>query len=248
MIENWWQPFFAGPWQQVQRASHSEEQNRREADFIRQVLNVSPGRKVLDVPCGTGRVGIELAARGCKVTGVDITPEFLDQARDEAMARRLECHWVRADMRELPYSGEFDAAFCWWGSFGYFDDAGNRAFAEGMVRAIRPGGRILIDTPCCESLFPTFRSWDIYRVSACQVLEDRLYNPLTGRLDGEWTISAPGGRAGVYHSSIRIYTCKDLIDIFTKAGLKDFECYGNLDGAPFAIGSPRLYLSGVRAE
>ncbi|HEX9124622.1 MAG TPA: hypothetical protein VF984_14895 [Actinomycetota bacterium] len=44
-----------------------------------------------------------------------------------------------------------------WGSFGYFDEAGNLAQARAAARALKPGGRYLIDTPSLESIYPDFR-------------------------------------------------------------------------------------------
>jgi 2-polyprenyl-3-methyl-5-hydroxy-6-metoxy-1,4-benzoquinol methylase len=61
---------------------------------------------VLDAGCGTGRVGIELAARGFDVVGVDLDPMMLDEARLKAP----DLEWVLGDLAELRLRRVFDAA------------------------------------------------------------------------------------------------------------------------------------------
>ena len=49
--------------------------------LITRALDVQPGSELLDVPCGAGRLSVALAASGFRVTGVDLSPAFLDRAR-----------------------------------------------------------------------------------------------------------------------------------------------------------------------
>ena len=55
-----------------------------EADLIESLLSETGGSTVLDAGCGTGRVAIELAARGCAVVGLDADPAMLAAARSKA--------------------------------------------------------------------------------------------------------------------------------------------------------------------
>ncbi|MFM8303062.1 MAG: class I SAM-dependent methyltransferase [Actinomycetota bacterium] len=68
-----------------------------EADFVEALLAEHGGRRVLDAGCGTGRVAIELAARGFEVVGVDLDPGMLGTARAKAPALR----WVEADLARI---------------------------------------------------------------------------------------------------------------------------------------------------
>lgn len=96
----------------VLRQFKTEEQTRAEADFIEKRLQLTPQAKVLDVPCGAGRLCLELASRGYHMTGVDFTPPLLDDARRKATQRQLEIVWEHRDMRDLSWKEEFDGAFC----------------------------------------------------------------------------------------------------------------------------------------
>src|SRR3989442_1102150 len=70
-----------------------EAQTREEADFIERHLQLPPQGKVLDVPCGGGRHSLALAARGYQVTGIDVSPQFLQTARARANENRLVIDW-----------------------------------------------------------------------------------------------------------------------------------------------------------
>ena len=77
-----------------------------EADLIESLLRETGGSRVLDAGCGTGRVAIELAARGFSVTGVDLDEAMLDAAR----AKAPELRWILADLSEASahLESEFD--------------------------------------------------------------------------------------------------------------------------------------------
>ena len=80
MSTEWWTTFFSGNWLDVQRNMRAERTSE-EIDFLVRVLNLKPGCRVLDVPCGNGRLAIPLAEKGYKVTGVDITTILLQEAQ-----------------------------------------------------------------------------------------------------------------------------------------------------------------------
>ncbi|WP_445165344.1 class I SAM-dependent DNA methyltransferase [Mycolicibacterium sp. Dal123E01] len=72
-----------------------------EADLIESIMRESGRTSVLDAGCGTGRVAIELAARGFSVTGVDADADMLAAAR----AKAPELHWIEADLADLTSAG-----------------------------------------------------------------------------------------------------------------------------------------------
>jgi len=72
-----------------------------EVDFLIEVLGLSASGSVLDVGCGTGRHAIELARRGYRVTGVDISPSLVAYANELSRENQLEnVAFVVGDMRE----------------------------------------------------------------------------------------------------------------------------------------------------
>ena len=78
---NWFESFFHGVTLDLWRKAIPPAQTTAEAEFLIDHLNCDPGARVLDVPCGNGRLSFELAKRGLRVTGVDISEEFIEEAR-----------------------------------------------------------------------------------------------------------------------------------------------------------------------
>src|SRR5207244_109871 len=81
-----------------------------EVDFIIDLLNLPTGARILDVGCGTGRHSLELARRGYRPFGVDISSGFIEVARERATAEGLDAEFLLADARQLTLPQEFDAA------------------------------------------------------------------------------------------------------------------------------------------
>ena len=119
----------------------TDERSDIEVEVIVRLLDLQPGMRVLDVPCGHGRIANRLAQFGCEVVGVDSSARFLDVAR--RAGRPVDYQLL--DMREFTPDGPFDAVVNWFTSFGYFDDDTNRTLLASWRRALGPGGKLVID-------------------------------------------------------------------------------------------------------
>src|SRR5262249_26056897 len=142
---NWWERFFEGVAVEMWLQALPPEHTMREADSLERLLGVSPGAPILDVPCGGGRLSRVFAERGYPVTAVDSSDGVLSDARSGDASRQVT--WERRDMRDLPWHGGFDGAFCVGNSFGYLDDEGNAAFLRAVRATLKPGARFVLDTP-----------------------------------------------------------------------------------------------------
>jgi ubiquinone/menaquinone biosynthesis C-methylase UbiE len=126
--------WMAGDFGQIARAyaSGSEE-------FIAR-LNLKSGEEVLDVACGTGNTAIPAARTGAIVTGVDIAPNLLEQARQRAQTEGVQCQFDEGDAENLPYDDHsFDTVITMFGAM--FAPRPEKVAAE-FVRVCRPVGRI----------------------------------------------------------------------------------------------------------
>ena len=110
------------------------------ADEFIERLSLKPGTRVLDVACGSGNLALPAARAGAIVTGVDIAPNLLEQARARAASEGLTIQFDEGDAENLPYE---DAAFDVIVSmFGAMFAPRPELVAAELVRVCRPGGRI----------------------------------------------------------------------------------------------------------
>ncbi len=242
MRDHWWDTFFISDlWLEVQRNAWSDEDTRTQAERIEQLTQLKPPARVLDVPCGEGRLSIELAQLGYAVTGVDVTQPLIEIGQRKAHKLQLEVTFKQGDMRELPWESSFDAVICYWGSFGYFDELGNAKFLQAVLRALKPGGRLLIDTHTAETLFPRYQERGWRQVGEVLVLEDRQWDHLKGRINVSWTFVSEG-QIDRRFSSIRVYTYRELTRLLKTTGFSEYVGYSSLEGEPFRIGASRLVI------
>lgn len=105
-------------------------------------LGLAPGTRVLDVATGTGNLALPLARGGAIVTGLDIAPNLLVQARERAEAEGLSITFDEGDAEQLPYSdGSFDLVVSMFGAM--FAPRPELVAAE-LARVLRPGGRLVM--------------------------------------------------------------------------------------------------------
>ncbi|MGV9355426.1 class I SAM-dependent methyltransferase [Streptomyces misionensis] len=108
--------------------------------------HTAPGRRLLDLGCGTGKSALELARLGFEVTGVDLSPEMLEVARRKDGADRVD--FVTADMRALPDLGTFDAVVTMGEPLTYLPGEEDLARVfRGVRRSLAADGILVLDLP-----------------------------------------------------------------------------------------------------
>jgi SAM-dependent methyltransferase len=214
------------------------------ADIVWRLLDLKPGMTVLDLACGHGALANTLAARGCRVTGLDSSAVFLDRARSDAAAMAVEVEYVPGDMRDLPpWTDRFDRVINWTTAFGYFDDPTNRGVLAEMARVLRPGGRVAIDL---DNVTKFLASCTPSRVTAALTNSDMLVDrhhldPLTARFTVERTVIRDG-RARTLTFVKRLFAFPELRDWCTTAGFTTVTAHGE-DGQELTADHHRMIVT-----
>jgi SAM-dependent methyltransferase len=244
---DWWRDFFGGLVVDFWRAAMPPEATRAEADFFQKQLAPPPGGRLLDVPCGDGRLALELARRGYRVTGVDISEDFLAAARRGAADEGLAVDWRLSEMRDLPWQSEFDGAFCAGSSFGFLGDEGDFAFLAAVCRTLKPGARLAIDgLKAAEVILPQFRERHEMVLGDLRFEAENRYDHATGCTENRYTVTR-GRTREVKTARHRIYTYREIGSMLEWAGFVACAGYGSLSGESFQLGSPRLLMVAEKA-
>ncbi|WP_164895663.1 class I SAM-dependent methyltransferase [Mesorhizobium sp. M7A.F.Ca.MR.176.00.0.0] len=217
------------------------EKSDREAGAIWKLLSLEHGSPVLELGCGYGRITNRLAEKGARVTGLDASPTLLKKAEADAAERTVDVEYVLGDMRSLPWRDRFDAAYLWYTTFGYFDEADNERVLREAAASLRKGGRLLIDQ---INRFFLLRE----QSPSCDVVQrdddlriDTINNdPLTDRLNCE-RIVVRGGSVRRMRLSVRQYGYSECVRMLQNAGFDSVEAYGQ-EGAEFTPYGPRLVV------
>src|SRR6266403_2655276 len=106
--------------------------------------DVQSGQRVLDVACGTGVVAITAARIGANVTGLDLTPELLERARENSGVAEVDVDWREGDVEALPFQdGAFDVVLS---QFGHMFAPRPEVAIREMLRVLKSDGTIAFST------------------------------------------------------------------------------------------------------
>lgn len=240
--EEWAKDFFSGVFVDLWLQAIPESQTKQEADFLEKVLRLSAGANVLDLACGGGRHCLELAGRGYRMTGVDLSSDFLAAARAGAAERQLTVSWEQRPMHDLPWEAAFDGAFCMGNSLGGLDDDGIAAFLKAVARALKPGARFVVDTGViAESILPNFKERPWWQLEDIFFLVHNRYDHVQARLNMEFTFIRDG-RVEKKMGFSQVHTYREFCRLVEEAGFQEIEGYASIEQEPYQLGSHRLLL------
>lgn len=215
--------------------------------FLEGIFGAPAGREILDIACGAGRHSIPLARRGYRLTGLDLSPAFLDEAARRAGAENVPVTWQHGDMRAIPFHEQFDGALCFGNSFGYCDRDGTRAFVRSLSDSLRPGAAFVLETgAAAESLLPALQMRRWMEVGDILFFSSANYDAAQSRLDIEYNFLRDGVRE-TRMAHTWIYTVGEMRELFASAGLIVEQLCSSTDGAPFRLGDPKLLLVARKA-
>ncbi|MBO0796614.1 MAG: methyltransferase domain-containing protein [Ktedonobacteraceae bacterium] len=232
------------------------ERSLHEAKAMASLLELSSESQVLDIGCGTGRHDIPLAQLGYHVTGLDQSQTLLRCAQDDAGAHRVDVSWMHGDMRAIPYENCFDAVLNVFTSFGYFErEEEDKQVIHQVGRALRPGGRFLLDTVTLPHILHNFQPKHFHCYpDGLMVLEERAIDMQTNRYHVQVTLLTPAKedrsmlRRLDYLQTIRIYSIPELLNMCAACGLIIEACYGDFNGEPLTESSRLVLLCRKRGK
>jgi len=205
----------------------------KEVDLFTNILKLSPQDKILDLCCGQGRIALELARRGFNnVEGLDRSRYLIQKAKAQNKKESLSVKFKEGDARKLPYQPDtFDVVMIPGNSFGYFETPHDdiRVLKE-VFRVLKPWGRVLIDVADGEYLRRRFqpRSWEWIDKNYFVCRERSLSLDKRRLISREVVTHVKKGVVADQFYAERLYTRKNLEELFKKAGFRDFTIHSDI--------------------
>lgn len=218
MYSDWTTTFFNGLavefWVTIAPAPSAQE-----IEFLQSIFGDAD--ELLDVACGAGRYTIPLFHAGYAMTGVDLSDDFLDVARQ----REPRIDWVRGDVRTLPWRERFGGALCFGNSFGYFPAEETRAFLRGVAGALKPGAAFVLEAPAtAENLLPNLQRERRIEAGDLVFSSKNRYDEAARRLDIEYTFEK-GGRRETKNATTWVFTVAEVEAMLREAGFEAVDVH-----------------------
>lgn len=222
-------------------AEISPERTKEQIEFLLPLLPPPTRGPLLDVGCGLGRHALSLASRGWTVVGLDRNPRFVAQAQGEAERQGLSCCFQVADMRSLPFEQEYAVVTFFWSSFGFYSDQENQSTLAGAFRALMPGGLLFLDLENREAILRHFQKETWRDRGDHWILERNRFDTATETLITRKVYLA-GDRHQETGRRLKLYSQAELLRMLACTGFSLSDCWGDWDGQPYSLDSPRLLL------
>jgi len=151
-------------------------------------------------------------------------------------------------MKQLTWKSEFDGAFCFGNSFGYLIHADMIAFVTGVARALKPGGRFVIDTGAvAEAILPALKEREWYQIEDIIFAIENRYLADVSCLETKGTF-VQNGKIETRTWWHWVYTVGELCRMLEGAGLAVTNLYNSTDHQPFKLGDQRLIVVAEKAK
>ena len=220
-MAEWYEKAFDAAYLETYQQFEVVEIWKRDCDFIEEALRLRQGQAVLDLCCGSGRHSVELAQRGYKMTGLDVSEFMIEYARRRSEALDVEVEWLQMDAQELNIAGRFDAVFNFLTSFGYCGMKGDLRILRNVKQAMRPGGRLMLELINPIWLMGNFVHDQCVQQGDYTYIEKREYDARTGLITFRRTKEYPSGESVKLEPfRVRAYFPVTLCEMLDEVGFK----------------------------
>ena len=201
------------------------------AEAVCKIAELSAGSSILDACCGPGRVSVEFALLGLKVTGVDIMQSFLDAAKETADDEGVPLELIRADMRTYESAKKFDAACNLYTSFGYCSSVEeDLKIIKSIAKCVKPGGCFVMELLSREVAVRNFIEGEWFERAGKTVLTEFTVEGAWEGLRSRWILIDNKTGRRIEHCFVqRLYSAPELRNLVLGCGFESVEIFGGFD-------------------
>lgn len=224
-MKPWYEALFTNYANQYDKESFTQG-TQSEVDFIEAELNYQKDATILDIGCGTGRHAIELARRGYKVTGIDLSDNMLERARAKALDAGVKVDFQKADARDFHFDQQFNQVIMLCeGAFSLMEtDEMNFQILKNAASVLAPGGKFIFT--CLNALFPLYHSVKDFVDQGTSGVHEMNFDLLQFRDFSTYTIPDDDGVEMVLQCNERYYAPSEISFMLKLLGFKDIGIFG----------------------
>lgn len=233
-MKEWYEKWFSDKLYLEIYKHRDEGEAKQLIDLIQRSLPLTTGNRVLDICCGAGRHSVEMALRGFKVTGFDLSGFLIKEAQNhlrQTLVQGLDVKFLKKDMRNFNFRSSFDLAINIFTSFGYFDnDKENFKVFRNAANSLKKGGFFVFDylnsIYLKSNLVPSGRS----KSGKITILQKR-------RIENGFVIKDITIKDGIkekkFSEVLKLYEPFTLLNVMPSFGFKVIKAAGDYTGSPF---------------
>ena len=224
-MNNWFATWFDSSYYHLLYQHRNDEEARFFMDNLVKHLDIAENSSILDLACGKGRHSIYLADKNYNVTGVDLSPESIDHARQY---ERDNLHFHTHDMRETLNTGPFDYIFNLFTSFGYFPTE------EEHIKTLQEikNGLKSTESTLVIDFFNPHKSIRNLVLSEEKIL-DGIRFKINRRVENGFILKdirfEDKGQQYYFQERVRAFVREDFEKMFAEVGLQLTELFGSYD-------------------
>lgn len=223
-------------------ASRTSAERLAQIDWLWATLKLRPGMHLLDVTCGPGLYAVELAKRGCAVTGIDINPAAIAYATELAARQEVSawCTFIQQDIREMELEpARFDAALFLYEQLAVVSKPEARHLLATIARALKPGAPLCVELLDQAHVDQTGSSWwftddtGLWGDSPFLQLGERIWDEeLAASIERYYLIHLETGQLKAYTLFDQTYPIAEMVSMMQQAGFASVDVFPHWAGLP----------------
>lgn len=221
-------------------ASRRSETIDAQVDWIHQVVLKGRPSRILDLGCGPGLYTARLAGLGHTCTGIDFSPASIAYAKEQAVARNLDCQYTEADIRSAKYGSGYDLVMSIFGEFNVFRPEDARKILDKSFAALKPGGYLLLEPHTFEKvreLGNQPRSWHttesgLFGDEPYLYLQENIWvDEARVAIQHYYIVDVTSGEVTCHSSSMQAYTNEEYHSLLADCGFVEVTILDSIRGS-----------------
>jgi cyclopropane fatty-acyl-phospholipid synthase-like methyltransferase len=222
--------------------------SREAADFVAAHLTLAHGARILDMPCGNGRVAVLLARKGYRVVGADVSRTCIRIAR--AKSAHPNVRYVATNINTARGIGEqFDAVISLFTCIGYFaSDAENVEALRSLTSVLPYGGTLILSTANQSVSARQSGNVTMFATNGFHIRRADHYDARTRFMTRRFAVldRSTGTRRTYVHRQ-RLYSNGEMLSLLRSCGMAAIRCFADYRGTRFdGNRSPHVVFIGTK--